>query len=143
MKSKVSILLFGCLIGAGLAQLYHTVQSRRANALFERRLRCKGLAEQYEKDKSNEFSDVVVLRVDFSPVHNSCIASTEEINTAISRQNRIYTFMVVDLLSGEFLFRQMCRSGRDAEGQSDYCGDSREASMAKARDHYFEHELKR
>jgi hypothetical protein len=143
MKGKLCILLLGCLIGAGLAQLFHIVRARRGAGLFEQRLRCKGLAESYQKDNSNEFDDVILVRVDFSAAHNSCIASAEEISTAISRQNRYVAFKVVDLLSGQVLFRQTCRAGRDAEGQSDYCGNGSEASLTKARDDYFEHELKR
>jgi hypothetical protein len=144
MKSKLPILLLGCLLGAGLVQMAHVIQARKGAMLFERRLRCKGLAQSYEKDNSNEYNSVYVSRVDFSMAHNSCVASMEEINTAVSRQNRYYNFEVVDLLSGQMLFRQTCRSGSDAEGQSDFCAlNGKDSSLVKARDAFLERELKR
>jgi hypothetical protein len=142
MKNKLPMLLLGCLIGAGLVQTIHVANARKSAGVFGQRLKCKDLAENYQKENSDEYRQIILIRVDFSPVRNSCVAAVEEISTAVSRQNRYDHFKVIDLVSGQGLFRETCREGRDAVGQSDYCGNGKNSAMARARDEFLDRELK-
>jgi hypothetical protein len=103
--------------------------------IFKNRFTCDNLAGTYVKAESDDITSVSVVRVDFSPAHNSCIASTFG-----SRNFRdkftLMDYKVVDLMSHEELFSESCDETRP--GAHDFCGNGRNSDLMRQRDKAFD-----
>jgi len=135
------LVLAGAFMGAGVVQTLHVVGDGRGREVLEQKLRCRGLVEKYATDmsvgKGGWPERTEVVRVDFSTARNSCIASTNgSVETLVSGRS-VLVFGVVDLVSGEILFRKSCVLTGYQPGESDLCGDAREEGIKKDRDEAF------
>lgn len=102
----------GALVGATSLQTVHVIGDRNSRELFGQRLRCKALADKYEKEYSNPYYTVGIDRVEFSSSRGSCIASTDEQLGPVQKVSKDWMYKVVDLLSGETITVLPC-SGPD------------------------------
>lgn len=70
------IALCGVCVGVGLDQSWHAFRAKKGAEIFQQRLRCRRLADEYEKKESSDFNFLSIDQVDFSPARNSCVATT-------------------------------------------------------------------
>jgi len=147
MLRAALLVLFGALVGAGVVQTLHVVGDRRGREVLERKLRCRGLVEKYVADRSVGIGGwperIEVVRVDFSPVRNSCVASTNGSQETLVSGRSVLVYGVVDLVSGEALFKKSCILAEGQSGDSELCSGPREAEITKARDEVFDSLFKR
>ncbi|MFY9700774.1 MAG: hypothetical protein WAK02_01370 [Terriglobales bacterium] len=107
------IFIAGLAIGGGGVQSYHRFHEKRTAEVFSRRLRCKELADQYEKKESSTLVLVNIGRVDYSLVSNSCVVSVHELRADGKEPAQIIE--IVDPLSGEQLYSDRKNPGNADE----------------------------
>jgi len=134
-----------CLVvGAGVNEARHSLLNRKSEArdqstseLFQHRLRCKSVADDYSKANSDGSSTLFLERVDYSPSRHSCIAAFTRYTTGKRKLQRcncsieIHDYEAVDLLSGETL-----SSGECFENDPDsslFCGNGRDMRLIEER----------
>jgi hypothetical protein len=139
-RTRITVVAFlvGVLVGTGSVEAFHMIRDRNHRQVFEEKIRCKGLAEVYVKSNSEDESFVLLERVDYSPARNSCIASALEVHEPGHGSSEHYR--VVDLLSGETLYKGFCNN--NSESGTTYCGNGRNVALANARDAAFASALK-
>ncbi len=96
------IFLAGFVVGGGGVQSYHRFHEKRTAEVFSRRLHCKELADQYEKQESSTLVLVHIARVDYSLASNSCVVSVHELRADGKEPAEVIE--IVDPLSGESLY---------------------------------------
>ncbi len=132
-KRVTAILAFsiGIAVGAGSTEVTHVIRERHQGAPFERRLRCRNLAEAYAKKKSNELTTIFLHRSDFSRSRNSCVAAIS------SASGSLWNYEVVDILTGETLFSDQCFE-KGTESDPAWCGNGRDIKLQRETDRAFE-----
>jgi len=136
----VIVALVGICVGAAIDEALHAARNRKSqakdrdsNELFQHRLRCKAVADDYARANSDDSSTLFLERVDFSPSRHSCIASFTRWTTGKRKLQRcncfveIHDYEAVDLLSGETL-----SSGECVENDPDstlFCGNGRDMRL--------------
>lgn len=133
--TAIVALLVGIVIGAGSTELANIIRDRRLATLFEARLRCRSLAEAYKKSKSNEFTTSFVHLSGFSRSRDSCVA------TMSSASGSLWTYKVVDTLTGQTLFSDQC-SEKGTESDPTWCGNGRDVKLRQEMDRAFENIVK-
>jgi hypothetical protein len=138
------VALAGICVGAAIDEGLRTVRNRKPPAkdpdnseLFQHRLRCRSVADDYIKANSDDSSSLFLERVDFSQSRHSCVATFIRWTTGKRKLERcncfveIHDYEAVDLLSGETLF-----SGSCVENEPDshiFCGNGRDMRLDKER----------
>jgi hypothetical protein len=130
------VLVIGILLGGICLEAVHIVRDKHRNDVFEKRLRCKSLADAYINTNTNDDYVTQLRRVDFSPSHNSCIAMTRRLALKGSDDER---FEVVDVISGDVLVRGEC--SYEDETSKSFCGNGGVDKMWHAFDKLFEKEV--
>jgi len=97
------VFVVGLLFGGGGTEAYH--KSHDAQAIFQQRVRCRNLAEEYVKKRVESGVGATLQRDDYSPQRNSCIA--EETDEMPGTQS-MWSFAVVDVLTGQQLYFDTC-----------------------------------
>jgi hypothetical protein len=120
-------------IGAGLVEGVQIIRDHDHNRreIFDQRLKCKKLAEDYVKANSDNYTSVFLDRADFSTSRNSCIASTNE----HSGGAQFTTYKLVDVVTGELLPTDFC-DNHDSQSTS-FCGNGRDMKLRRERDEAF------
>ena len=147
MKRMWPFVLVGlvCLVvGAGLNETRHSllkrkseVKDRDTHELFQHRLRCKSVADDYIKADSDDSSTLFPDRVDYSSSRHSCIATFIRYTTGKRKVQHCNCFIethdyeTVDLLSGETLFSDFCEEN-DSESRW-FCGNGRDMKLNEER----------
>jgi hypothetical protein len=120
-KITIIALTGGIVIGAAATEGFNVYRQSHDSQIFQERLRCKAMADEYVKKKSDKDCtddsarsdgitmclDLIPGQVDYSPARNSCVAGVET-TTVIRGSRPILTETVEDLLSGETLFSAKC-----------------------------------
>ena len=93
--------------GQGMAQqieerLAQEAKDRLDKEIFERKLRCKTLADAYLKERAIQ-PGVFAMNIDFSPFRRSCIVAVRDVSNP-----RVEQYEVVDLLSRERIWSETC-----------------------------------
>lgn len=135
MLNKAAIFVVGILIGASSTAGIYAIRSTETRQFFEQRLRCKELAETYAKKNSDEYTDVILDRNDFSKSRNSCIASVDSVGG-----DRFWKFEVVDVVTGELLSTDFC-DDKDSQS-STFCGNGRDVKLRSQRDRVLDDTVK-
>lgn len=137
LRQFVIIGLLGLVVGVTLDEGFHALRVRtKANTeAFQRRLRCKNLADNYLKESSDDNTTVLLDRDEFSPARNSCIAEVTRTEHGV-RGGRLLMFDAVDILTGETLFTGLC-NGNDANSAT-FCGNGRDMQLMERRDKVLE-----
>lgn len=125
--------VIGVLVGAGFVESFHHVTDRRGRERFEMTMKCKRLADTLAKEKSNEYRQFEVNEVRFSAARNQCIASIDEASR-VPPAATLWRFTVVDVLSGELLFSDMCDEDKRAPIS---CGAEGTGKLRAKRDQAF------
>jgi hypothetical protein len=138
------VALLSLCIGAGLNEALHAVRNRRSKSkspeggeLFQHRLRCKTVADDYIRANSDDSSALFLERVDYSPSRHSCIAALIRWTTGKRKVQtcncfvEIHDYQTVDLLSGESLYSGECLEN---DPQSTlFCGGGRDMRLNEER----------
>ncbi|HXJ89128.1 MAG TPA: hypothetical protein VMS18_20085 [Candidatus Binatia bacterium] len=140
----VIVALVGISVGAAIDEALHAARNRKrqakvrdSNELFQHRLRCKAVADDYAKQNSDDSGTLILERVDFSPSRNSCIAAFTRWTTGKLKLQRcnclieIHDYLTVDLLSGETLYSDDCVEN-DPESKT-FCGNGRDMRLGQER----------
>jgi hypothetical protein len=124
------VALAGLCLGIASDEVRHVVRDRSRAEVFQQRLRCRSLVDAYAKENSDEYSSLIVDRVDFSRARNSCIAA---ISTAMSgKRGTIWGYETIDLVTGEKLFSGSCaESGANVNPP---CDSGRNIELMRKRD---------
>ena len=108
-KITITAIIAGIVLGAAVTEGFNIYRQSHDSQIFQERLRCKAVADAYVKENSTDENRtgrfVILHRVDYSPVRNSCVADLEHSFGPLITEN------VVDLLSGETLFSVNCPKG--------------------------------
>jgi len=133
MKKLWIAISVGVLLGAGLTEAFHRFMDRRSRERFEMNLRCKQLADDFVKRGTSDYHDVMLNEVRFSSSRNQCVASIDEVSRTPPLSDE-WRYIVVDVLSGEILFSDICSEGKSAPL---YCGAGRNIDITSKRDTAF------
>lgn len=132
--SAALMFFVGLAVGAGVVAGYRPLHQGRSGEVFSRRLRCSELANQYAKSESNDARSVSAETVGYSEASNSCVAYFTILET-VSPQYDVQEWRVMDLLSGERLHSDNCRSDRD-------CGDGNDMKFGRRSEVAFQQAVK-
>ena len=140
----VLVAVVGVGLGAAIDETLHSVRNQKLAAgtldsteLFQHRLRCKNIADDYIRANSDESSTLFLERVDFSLSRQSCIAAFTRLTTGKRKVQRcncfveVHDYETVDLLSGETLYGGECLEN-DPES-SLFCGNGRDMRLSEER----------
>lgn len=116
-------------IGAALDEVRHRIRDQHSAEIFEQRVRCRSLADEYAKKNSDNNNTFFVDHVDFSPSRHSCIAAT--LNARGEPGDTFWTYQTVDIITGERLFTGECS---DNDKSSIFCGNGRNVQLGEKRD---------
>lgn len=130
------VFVLGLLVGAVFVEGIQIIRDHNRREIFEQRLKCKNLAEDYVKANSDNYTSVFLDRADFSTSRNSCIASTNE----YSGSAQFTTYQVVDVVTGELLSTDFC-DNHDSQSTS-FCGNGRNMKLRRERDEAFDKVVK-
>jgi len=140
----VLIALVGICVGAALDEAVHVVRNRQSqaidrdsNELFQRRVRCKSLADDFVKKSSDESTNLLLERVEYSPARHSCIGAFTRVH---GRRGTLYSFEAIDILTGETLYSGECTRENDANSRFS-CGNGRDVQLIEKRDETLESAL--
>lgn len=138
------VAVIGICGGVAVDEGLHAVRNRKSqpkdrdsSELFQHRLRCKTVADDYAKQNSDDSSALLLERVDFSPSRRSCIASFTRWTTGKQKLQRcncfveIHDYEAVDLLSGETLYSGQCVEN-DPDART-FCGNGRDMKLGQER----------
>ena len=134
-KAEVLLVAVGVLIGAGLVQTIHSLHRQTQKATFETRLCCKNLAAAYAKSLRDS-GETVIERVEFSPIRNSCLASTF---TLAGKHHEVEKFGLVDVVSDEKIFEATCNSVDP--NANIFCGNGMDTTIRNQRDLAFQNAI--
>jgi len=98
------VFALGLICGGGGVELYH--RSHDEQAMFDQKMRCRALAEEYVKKRTDSGIGAALQRDDYSPARNSCIA--EETDEIVGTGQIIWSFAIVDVVTGQQLFFTSC-----------------------------------
>ena len=110
---------------------------RDSGQLFQHRLRCKTVADDYIRANSDDSGTLFLERVDFSPNRHSCIATFIRLGTGKRKVQscncfvEIHGYETVYLLSGETLYSDECFEN-DPESTL-FCGNGRDMRLNEER----------
>jgi hypothetical protein len=104
--------------------------NRSNDEVFQQRLRCKSVADDYLKKNSGDESTLFLERVDFSPSRHSCVAAFTRWTTG--KKGEIHDYETVDILSGEILFIKGCIENNPKV--TTFCGNGRDVQLNQERD---------
>ena len=124
------VALVGLSVGAALDEVRHRVRGRNSDEVFQRRMRCRDLAEGYSKKQVGDRVNVLD-RVDYSPSRNSCIAAI----SAMEGWAAGWHYETVDVITGETLFSGDCK---DDAKSTVFCGNGYDMQLREKRDQIFE-----
>lgn len=131
----VIVAIVALCAGAALDEGFHALRNGRAKSMvsaeaFQRRLRCKSLADQYVKQSSDDNSTMFVDRVEISPARNSCIAAVSRAEHG--QRGTLWSYETVDILTGETLFTGLCN--QNDQRSPLFCGNGRDTQLMDKRD---------
>ena len=138
------VAVIGIGVGAAIDEGLHMVRNRKSlpndrdnSGLFQHRVHCKTVADDYIRQNSDDSSTLFLERVDFSPRRHSCIAALIRWTTGKRKLQRcncfveIHDYETVDLLSGETLYSGDCIEN-DPESRT-FCGNGRDMRLDQER----------
>jgi hypothetical protein len=128
------VALVGLCLGVALDEARHMALNRNNVEVFQQRLRCKSVADDYVKKNSDDNSTLFLERVGFSPSRRSCVAAFTRWTTA--KRGEIHDYETIDILSGETLFSDGCIEN-DPESTT-FCGNGRDMQLWKERENVLE-----
>ncbi len=128
--SFVLVALVSLCVGAGLDEVVHKTRDRDNAETFEQRLRCRSLADAYEKKESDAAANVFVDKVDFSRAKRSCIATVTRASG--NAQGTVWFFQTLDLVTGDSLYSEWCSENNPDSHYS--CGNGRNIDLRRNRD---------
>jgi hypothetical protein len=131
----VLLLIIGVVIGAGGSEGFRILRDTHRQNTFQRKLRCKQLAESYVRSNSDDMTAVSFERSGFSTHLNSCVAATTKTFMVDSRD-----YEVIDVISGDTLYSGNCFS--NTTSGSNWCGNGRNLQLLGERDKIFDETVK-
>jgi len=130
------VVLAALCVGAALDETLHVIRDRKAKAadrdndeVFQQRLQCKHLADDYVRKNSDDNSTLFLERVDFSLSRRSCVAAFTRWTTA--KRGEIHDYETIDIVSGETLFTAGCIEN-DPKA-TNFCGNGRDMQLSQER----------
>jgi hypothetical protein len=110
--------MVGTVIGAVGVEAYHRTALTRSRELFNQKLRCSSLGQNYATENSSSIGPTLrnytLNRVDFSESRNSCIAEIIYSQSMLGRPDLdIWNVQIVDLATKELLMLNQCANGPD------------------------------
>jgi len=129
--------LLGFCVGAALDETLHTIRNRQAkakdrdsNEVFQRRVRCKSLADDFVTKATDDNTSLFLERIEFSPARHSCVGAFTRAMSG--KRGTLYSYEAIDILTGETLY-----SGECAENDATsfiFCGNGRNMELIDKRD---------
>ena len=114
----IALVLSGSILGYGSSELVHYSNDKHSKQTFDRKLRCKILADEYTSDGSKGNTGVMTLdNVGYSAADNTCLASVVVYDFIGSISQKRYE--VVDLVSGKETYVGSCGTGADCSSGKD------------------------
>jgi hypothetical protein len=128
------VALVSLCLGVVLDEVAHSARNRNNAETFEQRLRCRSLADAYEKKESNTDATVIIEKVDFSRMKRSCIATVTRASGIA--QSPVWFFQTLDLVTGDELYSEWCSEKSPDPRFS--CGNGRNIELMRKRDEVLE-----
>jgi hypothetical protein len=136
----VLVALISLCLGAALDEAMRTVRNRQSRArdrdgdeVFQQRVRCKSLADDFVKKSSDDSTTLFLERVEFSSARHSCIGAFMRV--LAGKRGTVYSYEAIDILTGEALYSGTC-VGNDANSRI-FCGNGRDMELTGERNKTF------
>lgn len=133
------VALLGLFTGAAFNEASHRFRQHKSAESFEKRLRCRALADAYAKTQSGDNVSVFVKQVDFSKKRSSCVVAIDRGKSANGHTS--WDYYTIDLITGEELFHGAC--GDLVADQNYSCRDGRDIKLMQSRDEVLQMALPR